>query len=248
MTIALVWVISAAIGSPIALGLNYTPNRDTTICVFYNSDFIIYSSLSSFYIPCIIMVVLYWRIFKVSHFVSFRFSWLWDPFKTCMAFLRDTLQAIRERARRSLAARKSRALVIENAAHKEKHLANESRSGLDKTSQPDGSGSQVREFSCFLSLFTLFVPTFVTVSRAYKRWGMESFKERNRKQGARSKRQESEVSHRETRRRSYRDEWEVPDHWLELKSRDRKGWGGWSAVRMGKERKLGWKSSLRKSL
>ncbi|CAG0879213.1 unnamed protein product [Darwinula stevensoni] len=64
MTIALVWVISAAIGSPIVLGLNYTPSRDPTICAFYNSDFIIYSSLSSFYIPCIIMVFLYWRIFK----------------------------------------------------------------------------------------------------------------------------------------------------------------------------------------
>ncbi|CAG0879214.1 unnamed protein product [Darwinula stevensoni] len=118
MTIALVWVISAAIGSPIVLGLNYTPNRELNICAFYNSDFIIYSSLSSFYIPCIIMVFLYWRIFK----------------------------AIRERARKSLAARKSRALVIENAAHKGKHLANESRSALDKTpSQPDGSGSQDEE-------------------------------------------------------------------------------------------------------
>ncbi|XP_034951886.1 dopamine D2-like receptor [Chelonus insularis] len=64
MTILLVWAISAAIGSPIVLGLNNTPDRLPDLCLFYNSDFIIYSSLSSFYIPCIIMVFLYWNIFK----------------------------------------------------------------------------------------------------------------------------------------------------------------------------------------
>ncbi|KAI4474695.1 hypothetical protein M0802_015489 [Mischocyttarus mexicanus] len=64
MTILLVWAISAAIGSPIVLGLNNTPNRLPDQCLFYNTDFIIYSSLSSFYIPCIIMVFLYYNIFK----------------------------------------------------------------------------------------------------------------------------------------------------------------------------------------
>lgn len=66
LTIVLVWVISAAIGSPIVLGLNNTPERIPDACLFYNSDFIIYSSLSSFYIPCIIMVFLYYNIFKVG--------------------------------------------------------------------------------------------------------------------------------------------------------------------------------------
>ncbi|CRK99667.1 CLUMA_CG012980, isoform B [Clunio marinus] len=64
LTILLVWAISAAIGSPIVLGLNNTPDRLPDLCLFYNSDFIVYSSLSSFYIPCIIMVFLYWNIFK----------------------------------------------------------------------------------------------------------------------------------------------------------------------------------------
>lgn len=80
LTIVLVWAISAAIGSPIVLGLNNTPDRTPDLCLFYNSNFIIYSSLSSFYIPCIIMVFLYWNIFKVSgrrvrvflNFPSFR--------------------------------------------------------------------------------------------------------------------------------------------------------------------------------
>lgn len=66
ITILLVWAISVAIGSPIVLGLNNTPDRVPDLCIFYNSDFIIFSSLSSFYIPCIIMVFLYWNIFKVS--------------------------------------------------------------------------------------------------------------------------------------------------------------------------------------
>ncbi|XP_014680418.1 PREDICTED: dopamine D2-like receptor, partial [Priapulus caudatus] len=64
-TIVLVWAISAAIGIPIATGLNQVEGRNEQLCVFYNSDFIIYSSISSFYIPCIIMVILYYKIFKV---------------------------------------------------------------------------------------------------------------------------------------------------------------------------------------
>ncbi|XP_043461646.1 dopamine D2-like receptor isoform X2 [Leptopilina heterotoma] len=64
LTILLVWAISAAIGSPIVLGLNNTPDRTPDLCMFYNTDFIMYSSLSSFLIPCIIMIFLYYSIFK----------------------------------------------------------------------------------------------------------------------------------------------------------------------------------------
>ena len=44
---------------------NYTDD-ETFVCAFYNPDFIIYSSLGSFYIPCVIMIFLYIRIFAVS--------------------------------------------------------------------------------------------------------------------------------------------------------------------------------------
>ncbi|UYV73953.1 DRD2 [Cordylochernes scorpioides] len=67
LTIAGVWIVSAAIGFPIVLGLNTSPERVPHLCVFYNSDFIICSSLSSFYIPCLIMIFLYYRIFTVIH-------------------------------------------------------------------------------------------------------------------------------------------------------------------------------------
>ncbi|KAK4030262.1 hypothetical protein OUZ56_023251 [Daphnia magna] len=73
LTIGLVWAISAAIGLPITLGLNNTERRISTDCAFYNEDFVIYSSLSSFYIPCIIMVFLYYQIFKVIKVFFFFF-------------------------------------------------------------------------------------------------------------------------------------------------------------------------------
>ncbi|XP_049875208.1 dopamine D2-like receptor [Pectinophora gossypiella] len=63
-TIVLVWLISAAIGAPIVLGLNDTPDRNYDECLFNSQNYVIYSSLGSFYIPCIMMMFLYYNIFK----------------------------------------------------------------------------------------------------------------------------------------------------------------------------------------
>jgi len=65
--IAIPWVISIAISSPIVLGLNYTEQRSETptVCTFYNPDFLIYSSMGSFYIPSLVMTILYGRIYLV---------------------------------------------------------------------------------------------------------------------------------------------------------------------------------------
>lgn len=65
-TLAVTWVVSAAISSPIALGMNHNERRLRTphICTFYNSDFLIFSSMGSFYIPCVVMLTLYWRMFR----------------------------------------------------------------------------------------------------------------------------------------------------------------------------------------
>ncbi|XP_061398805.1 dopamine D2-like receptor, partial [Musca vetustissima] len=130
LTIVMVWAISAAIGSPIVLGLNNTPDRDPSLCMFYNTDFIVYSSLSSFYIPCIIMVFLYWNIFM----------------------------ALRSRARKQRAARKPHlseltgGSVIENIAQT-RRLAetalDSSRQGVrimpDEPATNTGSGSNEEE-------------------------------------------------------------------------------------------------------
>jgi hypothetical protein len=59
------WVVSIAISSPIALGVNKTEKRKERPfeCTFFNADFLIYSSMGSFYIPTVVMILLYWRIF-----------------------------------------------------------------------------------------------------------------------------------------------------------------------------------------
>ena len=85
--IAICWIVSIFIGSPIMLGANPIPvpepapangtalngtalmaqeQAEQFVCAFYNPDFIIYSSLGSFFIPCIVMIYLYARIFKVN--------------------------------------------------------------------------------------------------------------------------------------------------------------------------------------
>lgn len=65
LMLALTWVVSIAIAAPIALGVNYSDARTPGACSFFNSDFLIYSSMGSFYIPSLIMVFLYWRIYRV---------------------------------------------------------------------------------------------------------------------------------------------------------------------------------------
>ncbi|XP_054167280.1 dopamine D2-like receptor [Oppia nitens] len=66
-TIFIVWICSAGVGLPIVLGANTSDERIPELCIFYNSNFIIYSSLWSFYVPCVIMVILYYKIFKAIH-------------------------------------------------------------------------------------------------------------------------------------------------------------------------------------
>ncbi|KAK3612121.1 hypothetical protein CHS0354_031193 [Potamilus streckersoni] len=63
--LVLTWVVSIAIAAPIALGVNYSPLRLPGDCSFFNSDFLIYSSMGSFYIPSLMMIFLYWRIYRV---------------------------------------------------------------------------------------------------------------------------------------------------------------------------------------
>ncbi|XP_034256891.1 dopamine D2-like receptor isoform X2 [Thrips palmi] len=129
-TIVVVWLVSCAIGTPIVLGLNNTPDRSPDLCIFYNTDFVIYSSLSSFYIPCMIMIVLYFNIYK----------------------------ALSNRARKAKAARKPNAsdcrtdTVLENLAQTRRlaetalgtsSLAAPTSSGLEEERPTNtGSGSQ----------------------------------------------------------------------------------------------------------
>ncbi|KRZ50424.1 Dopamine D2-like receptor, partial [Trichinella nativa] len=51
-----VWAVSALIACPLVLGLNNVEYREEKECRFYNADFIIYSSIISFWIPMIVML------------------------------------------------------------------------------------------------------------------------------------------------------------------------------------------------
>ena len=65
--IASCWFVAAAVGIPLPFGLNKSENTEE--CGFHNPDFIIISSIASFFIPCIIIILLYYRIMKVHHII-----------------------------------------------------------------------------------------------------------------------------------------------------------------------------------
>lgn len=58
------WVLAVAVASPIAFGINNVPGRDRGECKLENDDYVIYSSVCSFFIPCPIMLLLYCGMFR----------------------------------------------------------------------------------------------------------------------------------------------------------------------------------------
>ncbi len=64
VTIAFVWILSILIGLPMLAGMNETDTRNPDECAFNNGTFLIYSSIFSFYFPTLIMIILYYKIFR----------------------------------------------------------------------------------------------------------------------------------------------------------------------------------------
>ncbi|XP_006642527.1 D(4) dopamine receptor [Lepisosteus oculatus] len=58
------WIFALAVASPVIFGINKVHNRDPTLCKLEDNNYIIYSSVCSFFIPCPIMVVLYFGMFR----------------------------------------------------------------------------------------------------------------------------------------------------------------------------------------
>ncbi|XP_059191587.1 dopamine receptor D4a [Centropristis striata] len=58
------WIIALAVASPIMFGINNVPGRDPTECKLENDDYVLYSSVCSFFIPCPIMLLLYCGMFR----------------------------------------------------------------------------------------------------------------------------------------------------------------------------------------
>uniref|UniRef100_A0A915BPY3 G-protein coupled receptors family 1 profile domain-containing protein n=1 Tax=Parascaris univalens TaxID=6257 RepID=A0A915BPY3_PARUN len=64
--ISVVWVVSVTVALPILLGVNRV-HHEQSQCEFTNAYFIIISSLLSFFLPCLAMIVVYTVIFRRLH-------------------------------------------------------------------------------------------------------------------------------------------------------------------------------------
>ncbi|NXG31458.1 DRD3 protein, partial [Dromaius novaehollandiae] len=99
LMIVIVWMLAFAVSCPLLFGFNTT--GDPSVCSISNPIFIIYSSLVSFYLPFMVTLLLYVRIYLVlrqrqkkriltrqgSHSASTKLKWLrrfpvtlWHPF------------------------------------------------------------------------------------------------------------------------------------------------------------------------
>ncbi|XP_068926130.1 D(3) dopamine receptor isoform X2 [Petaurus breviceps papuanus] len=61
--ITVVWVLAFAVSCPLLFGLNTT--GDPNVCSISNPDFVIYSSVISFYLPFVVTLLVYARIYVV---------------------------------------------------------------------------------------------------------------------------------------------------------------------------------------
>ncbi|KAJ8006481.1 hypothetical protein DPEC_G00107700 [Dallia pectoralis] len=58
------WVLSLGVASPVIFGLNRVPDRDPTVCKLEDDRFVVYSSVCSFFVPCPVMLFLYYWMFR----------------------------------------------------------------------------------------------------------------------------------------------------------------------------------------
>ncbi|XP_043826472.1 D(4) dopamine receptor [Dromiciops gliroides] len=62
--IGTVWGLSFAVASPVLFGLNAVPGRDPAVCQLESRNYIVYSSVCSFFLPCPLMLILYCAMFR----------------------------------------------------------------------------------------------------------------------------------------------------------------------------------------
>ncbi|XP_020512857.2 dopamine receptor D4b [Labrus bergylta] len=58
------WLLSLAVASPVVFGINNVPDRDPTECKLEDNNYVVYSSVCSFFIPCPIMLLLYLGVLR----------------------------------------------------------------------------------------------------------------------------------------------------------------------------------------
>ncbi|XP_059566748.1 D(4) dopamine receptor [Myotis daubentonii] len=64
LLIGATWLLAAAVAAPVLCGLNDTRGRDPTACRLEDRDYVVYSSLCSFLLPCPLMLLLYLATFR----------------------------------------------------------------------------------------------------------------------------------------------------------------------------------------
>lgn len=64
LLLAATWLLALAVASPVIFGINEVPERDPSQCKLEDDNYVVYSSVCSFYIPCPIMVLLYSGVFR----------------------------------------------------------------------------------------------------------------------------------------------------------------------------------------
>lgn len=78
------WILALAVASPIILGINNVPGRDPSECKLENNDYVLYSSVCSFFIPCPIMLMLYCGMFRgLRHWEEARKAKLRNSIQAC---------------------------------------------------------------------------------------------------------------------------------------------------------------------
>lgn len=58
------WILALAVASPVMFGINNVPNRDHGECKLEDNNYVVYSSVCSFFVPCPIMLLLYCGMFR----------------------------------------------------------------------------------------------------------------------------------------------------------------------------------------
>ncbi|XP_064169198.1 D(4) dopamine receptor-like [Anguilla rostrata] len=58
------WISALAVASPVIFGINDVPQRDPSTCKLEDDNYVVYSSVCSFFIPCPIMLLLYCGMFR----------------------------------------------------------------------------------------------------------------------------------------------------------------------------------------
>ncbi|XP_023697837.1 dopamine receptor D4b [Paramormyrops kingsleyae] len=58
------WILALAVASPVIFGINNVPHRDASRCQLEDNNYVVYSSVCSFFIPCPIMLLLYCGMFR----------------------------------------------------------------------------------------------------------------------------------------------------------------------------------------